>query len=63
MREIGGAEVCPHCGWQRGSRQEPPHLPFGADVGGRYLVGKVLSSGGDGATYICWDMDREKTVD
>lgn len=62
MRNIGGAEICPHCGWQRGSRQEPPHLPFGADVGGRYIVGKVLSSGGDGATYICWDLDREKPV-
>lgn len=62
MKEIGDAAVCPYCGFSADSPQIAPHLPFRTMVGGHYIMGKVLMAGGDGATYIAWDTDRNAVV-
>ncbi|HIU36112.1 MAG TPA: PASTA domain-containing protein [Candidatus Fimenecus excrementigallinarum] len=62
MREIGDAKQCPYCGFSADTPQFAPYLPLRALVGSRYVVGKMLSSGGDGATYIGWDRERKSTV-
>lgn len=62
MKEIGDAAVCPHCGFAADSPQIAPYLPFKTLVGGRYAIGKMLSAGGDGATYIAWDAERKAAV-
>ncbi|MBR1810698.1 MAG: PASTA domain-containing protein [Clostridia bacterium] len=62
MRDIGGAGTCPHCGWHRGEVQRAPYLPQGVDVGGRYVIGRKVSAGGDGTTYIAYDLDADRPV-
>lgn len=56
-------EVCPHCGFIRGTTaEEAYHMDPGAVIHNRYLVGKVLGSGGFGITYLGYDMTLEKKV-
>ena len=62
MQEIGEAQTCPHCGFSKDAIQLAPKLPFKTVLGGRYLVGKALSSGGDGVTYIVFDCERRVPV-
>lgn len=62
MKEIGDAAVCPHCGFSKDTPQIAPYLPLETMVAERYLVGKVLSAGGDGVTYMGWDCTRQIAV-
>lgn len=62
MREIEKQEKCPHCGFLADTPQTSPYLPLRSAIGGKYLTGRVISAGGDGITYIGWDMDRETAV-
>ncbi|MEG1835584.1 MAG: PASTA domain-containing protein [Oscillospiraceae bacterium] len=62
MREIGDAKQCPHCGFFVDSPQIAPFLPLKAIISGRYSVGKMLSSSGDGATYIGWDIEKNTPI-
>ncbi len=63
MHEITDTtEQCPNCGFNNNSPQLAPYLPMRSIVGGRYLIGKLLESNGDGATYIGWDVERKATV-
>ena len=48
----GPYDVCPHCGHVEGTPPDQAyHLPPGEILGGRYIVGTVLGSGGFGVTY------------
>ncbi len=62
MKEIGDADVCPHCGFSKDTPQIAPYLPLHTLVAERYLIGKVLSAGGDGVTYMGWDCTRKIAV-
>lgn len=62
FRDAGGQEPCPFCGYTRNRPQSTPLLTQGADVAGRYIIGNKLYAGGDGVTYIAWDMDTERVV-
>ena len=62
MKEIGDARQCPHCGFSVDTPQIAPYLPLRTQIGGRYVVGKMLSAAGDGATYIGWDRERKTAV-
>ncbi len=62
MQEIGDAQECPHCGFSKEAMQLAPKLPFRTLIGGRYLVGRVLLSGGDGVTYMGFDCERHVNV-
>lgn len=51
-----GTAVCPVCGYESGSGpQNAQFLEPGARLAERYLVGRVLGSGGFGVTYLAWD--------
>lgn len=65
MKEKKDAEGrCPYCGFDNSQYQPkdfqlPPYTTLGD---GRYVVGKVLGSGGFGITYIAFDMRLETPV-
>lgn len=62
MRDTGGAQQCPHCGYNADTPQMPPYLPVRTVISGRYIVGRLLEYNGDGATYIAWDTVNQKAV-
>lgn len=62
MKEIGDLKQCPHCGFLADTPQITPYLPLRTQLGGHYLVGKMISAGGDGATYMGWDYARKAAV-
>lgn len=62
MKEIGEGDKCPYCGFLKDTPQEEPFLPLHSEIAARYIVGRVLESGGDGATYIAWDSERNTAV-
>ncbi len=56
-------DVCPHCGFVKGTpAAEAYHMDPGAVIHDRYLIGRVLGSGGFGITYLGYDMTLEKKV-
>ena len=63
MKEIGEEKKCPYCGFHIDTVQALPYLPIRTVISNRYLVGKVLESNGEGATYIGWDLTTKKAVD
>lgn len=62
MKEIGEETVCPHCGFSEDTPQIAPYLPLRTVVAERYLIGKTVSAGGDGITYMGWDCTRKIAV-
>ena len=50
MRKIGNNTSCPYCRNESNKPQKEPYLPLKTVVGGKYLIGKVVSS-----NYICYD--------
>ncbi len=54
---------CPHCGFDETNvRQEAYYLNPGTIVGGKFIVGKVLSYGGYTVSYIGMDAEYERKV-
>ena len=53
---------CPYCGYDNAQVQHAPYLPKGAVLGGRYLVGKVISLAADSAVYVGQDLQTMQTV-
>jgi len=48
-------EVCPRCGYVRGSKTAPVYLRPGTMLQSKYLIGKVIGHGGFGITYLALD--------
>ncbi len=55
MEKKGTVSVCPHCGYVEGTPYLPSYIEPGTLLHNRYTVGKLLSSNGEGATYIGYD--------
>ncbi len=56
-------EVCPYCGFIKGTpSEEAYHMDPGAVIHNRYLVGRVIGSGGFGITYLGYDLTLQKKV-
>lgn len=55
MENKGTAAVCPHCGFVEGTPNLPSYIEPGIILNNRYMVGKLLSHNGEGATYIGYD--------
>ncbi len=62
MKDIGNLKKCPHCGFHSDTQQIAPYLPIRTVLGNRYLVGKLLSYNGDGATYIGLDLSTRSPI-
>lgn len=62
MREIGDVERCPHCGFSREDVVLPNALKPKTVLHSRYVVGKLLSSDGEGNTYIGFDCNKECAI-
>lgn len=61
--KMGASGQCPFCGFEEEKYVVPPHslLP-GVILNSRYIIGKVLGSGGFGITYIAFDMKLESIM-
>lgn len=62
MRKIGDNDFCPYCRKENSEPQKEPFLPLKTVVGGRYLVGKLVASNSEGATYYAFDMEKKAPV-
>ena len=62
MRKIGDNDFCPYCRKESSEPQKDPFLPLKTVVGGRYLVGKLVASNSEGATYYAFDMEKKTPV-
>ena len=62
MKPIGDEQVCPHCGYVKGTpAKEPYHIAPGVMLR-KYLIGRVLGYGGFGVTYLAYDTQLETKV-
>ncbi len=61
MSEIGEEQICPSCGYDNLSADNGTGLPVRAMLG-KYVIGKVLDSGGEGITYIGKNTETGENV-
>lgn len=55
--------ACPHCGFNEITlRQESYYLDPGTVIGGKYIVGRVLSYGGHAVSYLGMDAEANRKV-
>lgn len=58
-----GLDVCPHCGFVRGTKDgNAIHMEPGEVLHERYIIGRAIGWGGFGVTYIGWDAVLEHKV-
>ncbi len=62
MNDNGGEEICPICGFSSKDKNDENYLPIRTRIKSRYVIGKLLSHDGEGATYIGWDNDNNSVV-
>ena len=63
FKDRQGYDVCPHCGYVKGTPPEQEfHLFPGTVLNGRYIIGTVLGFGGFGITYKAWDVKLNSVV-
>ncbi len=62
MENKGDLSVCPYCGYSENAPRIQSCLAPRSLIGGRYLVGKVLSYNGEGVTYIGYDTVSDRKV-
>jgi len=62
MSNKGDAVQCPKCGFVEGTPQVLPYLEPGTLLKERYIVGKHISTNGEGVTYIGLDTTTSKKI-
>ena len=62
MNDNGGEKICPICGYDSTTKNPDDSLPTSFWINDRYLVGKYISSNGEGITYIGWDNGDNSIV-
>lgn len=62
MNELYGEEKCPNCGFYVNTPQISPYLPLKSNIGDRYIIGKMMNSNSEGATYMGYDSVRKTPV-
>ncbi len=55
MNDNGDETVCSICGWDSNAQNEKYALPVKFWLSDRYMLGKVISTGGEGITYLGFD--------
>lgn len=53
---------CPVCGFDCSDELESVNLTAGTVLDDRYVIGRVIGSGGFGITYLAYDTEQEKSV-
>lgn len=62
MNENSGEEICPVCGFDSKNQNPVEALPLHSVLNDRYTVGKVISSNGEGISYIGFDASNDVAV-
>lgn len=62
MNDNGGADVCPICGYEKGTKTDAALLAPGTWIKERYLLGRMIETTGEGVTYIGWDNLNNNVV-
>ncbi len=62
MNELHDETQCPVCGYNVSTSQKSPYLQVKTLVGGKYLVGKVMSFNSEGISYLAYDVERKTPV-
>lgn len=62
MNEVGENSTCPYCGFDLKKSQTAPFLAYGTVLAGKYVVGDVLESNGEGITYLGLDTITNNCV-
>lgn len=62
MSETGNEQVCSVCGFDSNAYDQAGALPLRTLLAGRYAVGKVVSTTGEGFNYIGFDTVTESVV-
>ena len=62
MKDNGGADTCPFCGYHDDHLQTAPFMPPKAWLEDRYFVGKLIDNNGEGATYMGWDNTLQAPI-
>ncbi len=61
MNQVGENQICPSCGFDNMSADNGVGLPVRAMLG-KYVIGRVLDSGGEGITYIGMNTETGESV-
>ncbi len=62
MNDNGGEQICPICGFDSKEKNPKNAVSIRTTVNDRFVVGRVLSSNGEGITYIGWDTANDAIV-
>lgn len=62
MNEVPDGQPCPICGGDVDTSNPENMLPCKYILAERYLIGKIIESNGEGATYIAFDRTTMRTV-
>lgn len=64
MNEIEDhVQECPHCGFDESNLQQEAYFLYpGFIIGGKYIIGRVLSYGGHTVSYLGMDAEQERKV-
>ncbi len=62
MSDNGGEQICSVCGFDQSTYNVENALPLRKILAGRYVIGKAVSSNGEGFTYIGMDTVTDSVV-
>ena len=62
MGEIGEEQICHICGYDNANADNGMGLPPRTILGKKYILGRVLDSGGEGITYIGREIETGRVV-
>ena len=62
MCELNDEVQCPNCGCDIDSPQCAPCLPLKTIIGGKYVIGRVISSDNEGSTYMAYGIEEDTAV-
>ena len=62
MKDNGGADTCPFCGYHDDHLQTARFMPPKAWLEDRCFVGKLIDNDGEGATYMGWDNTLQAPI-
>lgn len=62
MNDNGGEQICPICGFDSSEKNPKNAVSIKTMVNDRFVIGRVLSSNGEGITYIGWDTANDAIV-